>query len=435
MLQKFQKHIETRLPFLKGNPLLIACSGGVDSTVLVYLCSKLGLKISLAHCNFKLRGQESDEDEHFVKKFGEQLGLKVFATSFDVIKFVQDYGGSIQMAARKLRYQWFGSLLEDQRKAYLLTAHHADDTLETFLINLSRGTGIEGLTGIPELNNKIVRPLLPFTRDEVLRYAGTEKLKWREDSSNRDEKYLRNKIRMEIAPRLKALHPSFLQNVLRTQRHLDQTNQVLQKIYGDTRAKLFVQDGKTVKIAIGDLRALEPLDAYLYGLFGPFGFTEWQDIKALLDTMSGKEVYSKTHRLLKDRTHLLLQEKEESSTSLFFLGEAVEYMHTPIRLELRRVKRKDSVPKNTIFLDKEKLNYPLVLRKWEKGDYFYPFGMKGKKKLSKFLKDEKVDVFSKENQWLLCSDGEIVWVVGRRADERFKVEESTRQIVKITFLG
>ncbi|RPG33110.1 MAG: tRNA lysidine(34) synthetase TilS, partial [Muricauda sp. TMED12] len=207
MFPKFKEHISNKMSFLKGKKLLLACSGGVDSVVLAYFCVAVDLDIVLAHCNFSLRGEESDDDEDFVRELAIQLGVEVFIKSFDTRQYAETHRGSVQMAARELRYQWFDELLKTKGYDYILTAHHADDSLETFLINLSRGTGIDGLSGIPEVNEQVVRPLLPFSQEEILGYANSENIKWREDSSNESTKYLRNKIRHQIVPILKELHP------------------------------------------------------------------------------------------------------------------------------------------------------------------------------------------------------------------------------------
>ncbi|PRX54694.1 tRNA lysidine(34) synthetase TilS [Flagellimonas meridianipacifica] len=434
MLEKFQRHIEVNFPIVNKKNLLIACSGGLDSVVLTHLCVQCNLNITLAHCNFKLRGAESDGDEIFVKQLAEELNVEYVSVVFDTLKEVTEHGGSVQMVARKLRYEWFETVLDERKLDYILTAHHADDALETFIINLSRVTGIDGLSGIPESNGKILRPLLPFSRQKILEYAKSKRLKWREDSSNSDSKYLRNKIRMDITPKLKELHPTFLNNFLMTQTFLSQSKTVLENRIKEVKEKVFKEKGDTVKVRIADLKALQPLEMYLYGLFKGYGFTEWDDVKSLLDAMSGKEIHSNTHRLLKDRDFLLLRPKQEKPEAIFFIDENKERIEAPIPLHIETTAEFEKLDGSIVFLDKEKLNYPLTLRKWKKGDYFYPLGMQGKKKLSKFFKDEKMDVFSKEAQWLLCSGEEIVWVIGKRADERFKIDGNTTQIVKITYL-
>ncbi|MDC6363203.1 MULTISPECIES: tRNA lysidine(34) synthetase TilS [Flavobacteriaceae] len=434
MLKQFTEHINSNLPFLKEKPLLLACSGGVDSVVLAHLCVASGLKVTLAHCNFQLRGEESDTDEIFVQDLGEKLGLEVITHQFDTEKYAVAYRGSIQMAARELRYQWFNEVLNTGEFDFVLTAHHADDDLETFLINLSRGTGIEGLSGIPVQNEKVIRPLLNFSRQEILDHAKNNALEWREDSSNSESKYLRNKIRLDIVPQLKTLHPTFLENFKRTQSHLEQTQSLVRHHVEEIRKKLFESQGDIIRVSVEKLQGLKPLVGYLYELFRAYGFTEWNDVEGLLHAMSGKEVRSKTHRLVKDRTHLILSPIETGLEEVFWISDDVKELEKPINLRLQNVKTIENTGRNTIYLDKEKLNFPLLLRNWEKGDYFYPYGMDGKKKLSKFFKDEKVDVISKEKQWLLCSNDTIAWVVGRRADKRFKVEDSTKDILKITLV-
>lgn len=435
MLSEFKNHVDHQFPFLSGRKLLVACSGGLDSAVLAHLCSQIALDVTLAHCNFRLRGAESDGDAEFVVQLGAQLGVEVLQKGFDTKAFASTHRGSVQMAARELRYQWFSELIRDKEFDFVLTAHHADDALETFLINLSRGTGMEGLTGIPEVNNEVVRPLLVFSREQISTYAEKQSISWREDSSNADNKYLRNRIRNQIVPHLKALHPTFLQNFNQTQEYLQQSEALIQNHLNEIREGWHVTDDEVIQIKISDLEKLNPLPAYLYGLFEYYGFTDFDALKALLKASSGKQVISKTHTLLKDRAYLLLSKIKNRVEETFLVFEQGDKSDLPINLRLEIVGELEKFGDNTVYLDKEKLNFPLVLRKWEKGDYFYPFGMKGKKKLSKFFKDEKMDLISKENQWLLCSDEQIVWVLGRRADERFKVEESTRQIVKITWIA
>ncbi|MEM9076064.1 MAG: tRNA lysidine(34) synthetase TilS [Bacteroidota bacterium] len=433
MLQRFQKHIDINFPSLKEKKLLLACSGGLDSVVLAHLSVQCELNITLAHCNFQLRGDESDGDAIFVKQLAKELHLECVSIAFDTVSELSKSEGSVQMVARKLRYDWFLSVLEEQKMDYVLTAHHADDALETFIINLSRGTGIDGLSGIPSQTGKVLRPLLPFSREQITAFAKSEGLKWREDSSNSDSKYLRNKIRNGIVPELKELHPTFLDNFLMTQTFLIQSKEVLDNTFNEIKKKIFIKEGNCIRIKVVDLKSLEPLGAYLYGLFEDYGFTEWNNVESLLNAMSGKEVRSTTHRLLKNRDSLLLQPIQSKSETIVFINEDDASIKHPVRLDLERVTKFENVNKDIAFLDVEKLNYPLALRKWKKGDYFYPLGMKGKKKLSKFFKDAKMDVFSKEDQWLLCSGEEIVWVIGKRTDERFKIDGNTTQILKITF--
>ena len=434
MLKDFQLHISENFPELTENKFLLACSGGLDSVLLSYLCKESEMEFILAHCNFRLRGAASDGDEVFVKELGNRLGRPVFVTHFDTMGYVNDKKVSVQMAARELRYQWFKGLMKEHGIGYLVTAHHADDNLETFLINLSRGTGIDGLTGIPEASNQIRRPLLKYTRDAILAYAKEKDLQWREDESNADTKYLRNKIRQEIVPKLKELHPTFVENFERTLGFLKETQEISENELARVRERMFQRENQYLKISVSELKKLRPLKGYIHGLFKEYGFTEWQNIAELLDAMSGKSVHSAEYVLLKNRDNLILAKNVKQGQGVYEIQEEVFKIDYPIGLEGKEVLDKNDNSARIIYLDKNTLKYPLTVRKWQKGDYFYPLGMKGKKKLSKYFKDEKMDLFSKQEQWLLCSGDAIVWVIGRRADDRFKVTESTKEILSVALL-
>jgi len=432
MTEQFQKHINAHLSFLKDFKLLIAVSGGLDSVVLTHLCHKLKFNIALAHCNFNLRGEESDADEAFVRQLAKDLEVEVFVKNFETETYAQEHQLSIQMAARKLRYEWFLNLVAQLRFDYLLTAHHADDNLETFLINLSRGTGLEGLTGIPQVNGCIVRPLLPFSRQDLEAYAEKHKLKWREDSSNAATKYLRNKLRHDVIPALKEINPQLLQNFIKTQAFLNDSNEIIEASVARIKKNVVKVEDGTVKFDIEKLQELSNPKAYLYRLLKDFNFTEWDDVKGLLSAQSGKQVLSQTHRLVKDRDYLLLTELGAEQHKEITITNADSPVETPFGiLYFNEAKAIGGKADNVIFVDKEKLKFPLTIRKWQEGDFFYPFGMQGKKKLSKFFKDEKFSLLDKENALLLCSGNDIVWIINKRADDRFKVTAHTSQILKI----
>ncbi|MEO9893941.1 tRNA lysidine(34) synthetase TilS [Aurantibacter sp.] len=433
MLAEFKTHFQNNFESLKDDTFLLAISGGIDSVVLAHLLFKCNIKFALAHCNFQLRGEESDKDELLIHDLSEQYNCKLHVTTFNTDGYADAHKVSIQMAARELRYPWFAEIVRDFGYKTVLTAHHADDNLETFLINLSRGTGIEGLTGMPEKTEALARPLLIFSRAQIAAYAEAENLTWREDASNADTKYLRNKIRHDILPTLKTLHPTFEANFEHTLAHLQGSAALLKNYIGEVKKRLFVAKEGVDYISIQELQQLEPLDAYLYELFNPYGFTSYTDIRNLLTALSGKEVFSKTHRLLKDREHLLLQEIETSDDQNYFLEDGVTEINHPIKLSVSAAENiVFSDDANILFVDKKTLKYPLVVRKRQEGDYFYPLGMKGKKKVSKFFKDEKMDMIAKEQQWLLFSDNKLVWIIGKRADERFKVTDSSTSILKFT---
>jgi tRNA(Ile)-lysidine synthase len=432
MLKAFQNHISNNLSFLQDKRILIAISGGLDSVVLSHLCDKSGLNIALAHCNFNLRGDESDADEDFVLELAEDLDLEVFIENFETEEYAKERSLSTQMAARELRYEWFLDLAEQLNFDYILTAHHADDNLETFLINFTRGTGLEGLTGIPDVNGKIVRPLLSFSRADLEVYAIGEKIKWREDSSNSSNKYLRNKLRHDIIPTLKQMNPQLLQNFQKTISHLNDSQEIVDDAVTKIQKKLVSVDDDVIKFNIKKLKKLSNPKSYLYELLKDFNFTEWDDVSNLLNAQSGKQVFSSTHRLLKDRDFLLLKEIETENYSKVFLNiEKGDEQNHNGNLSFEHVKEITESSEYIIYVDKDKLQFPMVVREWEEGDIFYPFGMKGKKKLSKYFKDEKLSLIDKENIRLLCSDNEIVWVVGKRADNRFRVTELTKHILKI----
>ncbi|WP_232517351.1 tRNA lysidine(34) synthetase TilS [Aquimarina aggregata] len=436
LLREFKNHIKTNLSFLVGSKLLIACSGGLDSIVLSKFCELLKLDFAMAHCNFKLRGDESDNDEGFVKLFAQQINTNVFVTHFDTETYAKDNTLSIQMAARELRYVWFKKLALDHNFDYVLTAHHADDNLETFLINLSRGTGIEGLIGIPEINEIFVRPLLPFSREEILSFAQENKLKWREDSSNSSTKYLRNKLRHHVTNELKSAVPNFLNNFKTTVSYLKQSNEFIKHQMVKLKKELFdtSEGGNVIKIPISRLREYGNPRTCLYFLLRDYGFTAWDDIEQFIKSQSGKQIFSNSYRLVKDRDYLLLSPiVEEISDRCYQISEEESMLMIPSgTLKFKEVLEMSDIDFKTIFVDKAKLKYPLTVRKWKEGDYFYPIGMKGKKKLSKYFKDEKLSLLAKERVWLLCSDNEILWIINYRADDRFKITPQTKELLKIT---
>ena len=434
MLLAFKKHLEEQFPNALEAKILVAISGGVDSTVLAHLCKAANLDFSLAHCNFQLRGAESDGDEAFVLELGDALECEVFIESFETESFANEKKVSVQMAARELRYKWFEELRQTLQFDYIFTAHHANDNLETVLINFVRGTGLQGLTGIPEKNGSVLRPLLPFSREAIENFARTSQIKWREDSSNDSIKYVRNKIRKEVVPKLFELNPQLLESFSNTREHLLQSSILVEDYISALFPKIANQEDFGYSFRIDLLRTIPNLEAVLYELFRSFGFTEWSDVYDLLEAQPGKIVYSKTHRLIKDREKLLLTGIPEGNDQTYQISPGEEVVMLPMgTFHFEEVKEITDPSKNTVFLDQNKLQFPLDVRKWEVGDHFFPFGMKGKKKLSKFFKDEKLSLPEKENCWLLCSQGKIVWVIGYRPDARFGVDEDTTSILKLTY--
>jgi tRNA(Ile)-lysidine synthase len=432
MLQKLQHHLENNLPHLKGKQLLLATSGGIDSMVLVHLLHQLNFNITVAHCNFMLREEESNGDENFVRTTCEALKIPFFIQKFDTNQLASDYKLSIQLAARKLRYEWFAELLLDKKLDYVLTGHHLDDEIETFLINLTRGTGLDGLTGIPSQNGTIIRPLLPFSREEIEKYAKDNQITWREDSSNASNKYLRNKLRHDVVPILKDLNPSFMHSFQNTLENLKQTQSLADDASRIVYKKVVQEEENQNIINISELTQLENFEAYLFQWLKPLGFTAWEDIYGLVHAQSGKQVFSNTHVVLKDRDKLIVFPKiEKEEIEEYFLNKNQKNLKFPLNISVSKVDNISNTTNYTIFVNEDKVQFPLMLRKKQEGDYFLPSGMNGKKKLSKYFKDEKYSLLDKEEQWILTSKNEIVWVIGKRADQRFLANETTQNIIKI----
>ncbi len=434
MLTKFQNHINENLPFLIGKKLLLAVSGGIDSMVLMRLCVEMKMDISVAHCNFTLRGDESDADEYFVVNKATEYEIPYFIQKFDTEILSKQKKQSIQVTARNLRYEWFNTLLINNDYDYMLTAHHLDDSLETFLINFTRGSGLNGLTGIPQQNVSIVRPLLPFSRTEIEIFANENKVEWREDSSNASDKYLRNKLRHDVIPMLKELNPSLLYSFENTISNLQQAQSLVDDASRIVYRKVVTDTNFQKRINLKELIQLPNYHAYLYQWLEPLDFSDWESINDLATAQSGKQIHSQNHTLLKDRNFLIVFPKQESEkTTLFLIEKEQKEVKFPLKISFCNVDDISNQATNTIFVDEDKLQFPLVIRKWQEGDWFYPHGLNGKKKLSKFFKDEKYSLLDKSEAWLLCSNNQIVWIIGDRQDDRFKVTETTTKILKIKY--
>lgn len=432
MLIKFKHHLETNFPHLKEKKLLLAVSGGIDSMVLLKLFQNLNFNITMAHCNFCLRDAESDADAIFVKSTCETLHIPFYIQKFDTKQFASDHKLSIQIAARKLRYEWFNEVLITENLDYVVTAHHLDDQIETFLINLTRGTGLDGLTGIPSQNGHIIRPLLPFTREEIENFAKENNIKWREDSSNASHKYLRNKLRHDVVPIFKELNPSFMQSFQNTLKHLKKTQSLVEDASILVYKNVVEEKEQQKEIDILKLVQLKNFEAYLFQWLKPLGFSAWDDIFNLVHAQSGKQVFSETHCIVKDRNHLIVFPKTEiTANDEYFITKNQENLKFPLNIVVTKVENVMVSTNNVIFVDEDKIHFPLIIRKKQEGDSFYPAGMQGKKKLSKYFKDEKYSLLDKEKQWILTSNNEIVWVIGKRANKLFLANETTINILKI----
>ena len=438
MLKKFKYHLHQNFPFLEDGRLLIAVSGGIDSVVLAYLCSQLNLSFSLCHCNFNLRGQESDDDEAYVKNLAKNLQIPVYTTSFETEKYATKNKVSIQVAARELRYAWFYELLEKKDYEYVLTAHNTNDNLETFIINLTRGSGLEGFTGIPPINNKAVRPLLAFSRDDITLFAIKNEIDWREDKSNASIKYIRNKVRHKVIPILKEINPHVLESFQNTLEYLNESQSIISDATKNISEKVVTYENNLLKLNCKKLTELSNKKAYLYQLLHTYGFTAWNDVVDLISGQAGKQVFSKTHRLLKDRNFLILTTNNKNITEKgpFLIKETSTEISHPINLAIQETS--DGIPENKhqIIINKDLVSYPLSLKKWHHGDAIYPIGMTGSKKISQLFKDKKLSLLDKEKIWLLCdAEDTIIWVIGLRQDRRFTVDKTTKNRLKISFIS
>ena len=433
MINQFQTHISKTFPKLKNQKILVALSGGLDSTVLLTLLSRLGYRLAAAHCNFSLRKLESDEDATFCKELCSSLDIPFYTETFETKIFAKEHKLSTQVAARDLRYTWFEQLLVTHNFDVLTTAHHADDDLETFLINLSRGTGLRGLLGIPEINNKTIRPLLPFSRLEILKWAKIEELYWREDSSNKTKTYTRNQLRLDVIPELKKSKKQFLERFKDTKKHLKQSQLLIEDYLSLVYNLIITENNEGYKINLDGLNQLPNQEALLYELLFPFGFKDHNAIFKIAKGQAGKFVMSTSHRLLKDRNTLILSKNTlEDKKVAYYITKKEKNIKNPIHLSVSPSEKIGFTDTSTIYVDSDLVSFPLYVRKWRKGDVFQPFGMKGNKKLSKFFKDEKLSLADKEAIWLLTSNQQIVWVIKHRADDRFKVTKNTKSILKFT---
>jgi tRNA(Ile)-lysidine synthase len=436
--KKFAELIEKGELIKEDSSMLLAVSGGIDSVVMADLFHRNGLNFAIAHCNFQLRGKESDEDERFVERLAKKYSAVFFSSRFNTKQFSKANKLSTQEAARKLRYDWFAEVGERHGIDLIATAHHLNDSIETFFINLLRGTGIEGLKGIPAKNGNIIRPLILFSRQEIAAYAKKKKLKFREDSSNKEDKYLRNKIRIYLMPLLKKLNPSFEDTLVRTMRNLELPIDIFSREVLKTFSQLFEEENKSFTASISQIKTLPKPEQYLYFMLRPMNFNTETAAEALEPHQSGKRFYSSTHVLTIDRDSLIIEEK----TSLAPEGGLIEegqknFTCNSIKLDfsylLLTAPNNDKIPsdKNVHWLDAGLLKFPLHIRKWKSGDAFTPLGMKGRKKLSDFLIDAKMPLPDKEKTCVILSDKQIACILGQRIDDRFKVTDKTRKILCI----
>lgn len=437
---KFQHYIMEHKLCSHDDRILLAVSGGVDSMVMLSLFAQAGYQVGVAHCNFQLRGAEADEDDLLVEQEATRHEVPFYGIRFDTLAEVAATGESVEMAARRLRYTWFNTLCKEHGYNKIAIAHHADDSVETFFINLLRGTGLRGLTGISVVNGLLIRPLLFSQRKEIIDFALSQKISYREDSTNATTKYLRNKFRLGIVPRIKEISPNFTETMAANVERLTAAQQFIDQSMELIRRETLHQEENTTTVEVSRIPASLPAEFVIFELLRGFGFSG-EVIGNLYRTLttghgSGKRFFSKDNVAYIDRGRILITPIPDDEYCTIEIP--AEASHTDcggfiLTFETIEADDIDSLrqPEHVALLDASKLTYPLILRRWSDGDTFIPFGMERHKKISDFLIDQKISLPDKRRQFVLTSGKEIVWVIGHRIDDRYKVEESTINVLRI----
>lgn len=434
----FQQELQALLP--AGHGVLLAISGGVDSVVLAHLLKTAKVPVTLAHVNFQLRGEESSRDEQFVRELAQDWGIPLKVIRVDTHAYAVQHKCSVQVAARQIRYNWFDELLTAKKQAgercLLATAHHADDSVETFLINLLRGTGLDGLQGIAAKRNHIIRPLLFATRSMIEDYARVQHLTWVEDSSNSRNDYARNFIRNEWLPAANAYFPQASQNIIHTISHLQEAKQLFEQALQQHKKKLLHQKGSEWHIPVLALLKATPLRTILYQLIQPFGFGEAQidEVLKLCKANSGSYLQGEQWRIIRHRKWLIVAPLKATDPIHYLLDEpagTLETAHGKLTWQTKAWQRENvpQLPANEVLLDASIATFPMIFRPWATGDYCYPLGMAKKKKVARMLIDQKLSKTDKEKVYVLESKQRIAWVAGIRMDDRFKITAKTKQVV------
>ncbi|MAE09325.1 MAG: tRNA lysidine(34) synthetase TilS [Bacteroidetes bacterium] len=441
MINLFREYIDQNNLIQPNDEVLLAISGGIDSVVMLDLFDKIGVKYAIAHYNFKLRGDESDDDEKFVRQLAKSYGVEVFVDNGDAKEYSKKNGLSIQEAARDLRYAWFNKVCKENNYSIIAVAHNDDDKIETFFINLFRGAGVKGLKSIPVKRQNIIRPLMFTTREQIEKYAKEHNLLFREDSSNKSDDYLRNKIRHHLIPVIEEISPGFDEAINKSIDNLNDSDILMQFIINEKKRQLFSSNSQeTIKVNLKGLLKLTPLRVWMYYLLTEFGFT-----RKITDAVcyslenensTGHKFSSFKYELLIDRDYLIIRKiTEKFSSKKYAISNEQSKVIEPINLIIERHKNSHefvfSNKNNVAYFDSEKLTFPLFLRKWKYGDKMVPFGMKGSKLISDILIDNKVDLFVKEDTYVVISAGKILWLVGIRSSNEFRITKSTKKILKM----
>jgi tRNA(Ile)-lysidine synthase len=440
MLYELRKFIAENELIKPGDRILLGVSGGIDSMVMTHLFLQLENEIAIAHCNFTLRGTESDKDEDMVRKFAAEHKIPFYSTRFETNIFARKNLISVQMAARELRYKWFEETRKENGYDLISVAHNLNDNIETLIINLTRGTGITGMTGMRPSINRIIRPLLFATRKDITDYCNKHQVIFREDKSNSDTKYVRNKIRHMVIPVLKEINPSIEITLNETAERFNSLNEILTLYITGLRNSISENKGNDIIFNISLLKAQLHNKAVIYELFKPYGVTNaiLKDLVAVIDGKTGGQIFTGTWRIIKNRKEIIVTSENRGEDTVFYIRNISGFRKVP---EIKSAVYEDitgnfQIQPNPLiaFIDADKITFPLIIRKWKAGDYFYPLGMKQKKKLSDYFIDNKYSLIDKENITILESDGKIVWIIGDRIDNRFRITRSTTKALVIKSL-
>jgi tRNA(Ile)-lysidine synthase len=439
MLKEFEKYLQSTCNCSLDNKYLVTVSGGIDSVVMADLFKKAGIDFAIAHCNFSLRGKESDSDQDFVEELSSRMQVQFYTKQFNTQEYADKYGISVQMAARELRYGWFAELKQKNNYDFIAVGHNKNDVVETVLLNFTRGSGIRGLSGMKARQEDIVRPLLFASRGEILKYAEKHQLKWREDSSNSKTKYTRNRIRHSIIPEFEAINPAFMQSASDTIYRLQQAEKLMQITLEQIKKTVWTELPDRVLIDIEKLKEFPAVETLLFEILREFGCNHlnFNSLVATFKSSPGKRFFTRSHCITRDRTHLIISKITAPINQEFYINQQTVQVSYPINLTFNTIiNLKDyKIPTERQYaaLDADKIVFPIRLRRWKAGDIFYPLGLNGSKKVSDYLINHKIPLPDKQNVWILESEDNIIWLVNRRIDERYKITRNTRQIFLVEY--
>jgi tRNA(Ile)-lysidine synthase len=437
LLQQYTNYIKTQDLFQQKDRLLIAVSGGIDSVVLCELTKQAGYDFAIAHCNFQLRGEDSTRDEKFVQELAAKYGVQFFVTHFDTNEISKQEKKSIEETARDLRYEWFEAIQTANGFNYIVTAHHADDNIETVVMQFFRGTGIKGLRGILPKQHRIIRPLLFARRAALATFLAEHDLQHVTDHTNTESDYTRNHFRNDILPLIEKNYPGAKENILKNIDRFRGVELLYKQSIDQQKKKLLEHKGNEVHIPVLKLLKTAPLKTVMYEVIKDYGFTAHQttDAITLLQSETGKYIQSPTHRMIKNRNWIIISPNQSSEAQNILIEENDSRIEFGGKfIDLKKIPDTNyKIENNSAIaqINLDAIKFPLLLRKWEQGDYFYPLGMQKKKKLSRFFTDQKLSLSDKQNTWVIEMDKKIVWIVGLRIDDRFKITPSTKQILTI----